>query len=372
MPELPPKLTALRITPSTPVAEPGAIVAFKVAALYVNGRLDQIGTCRWTIDSGGGSIGVTTGKYVARATPGYAIIRATHPSSGMYALATVLVAVVSSGQTDPPPAEEPPPPPPPLTPTSKWGLFGWNVPLEEVGRLFDTVMLGLNSRFVAEAEKIAAKGGKVVARQGAMGQIEGQPYSEDRATAWIQGQDTDYLLALYARGVLVGIQMTDDFMSPLRWPTNGRPSTLPGGGLSVREMSRIGRVWRELVPGVPLGHRARPRQFTGEVPQEVDFTVDQYRFWGGLGTPTEFIKGEFTLADARGWDCAWSNNWLDGGSNIGGVKKPMTLAQLKAIGTAMVASPKRRLGIGGWKYDPTWLATPGVRDELLAQRAAVK
>ncbi|MBA2432219.1 MAG: hypothetical protein H0V56_08900 [Chthoniobacterales bacterium] len=369
---MPPKLTALRITPSAPVAEVGAVVTFKVAALYVNGRLEPITTCRWTIDSGGGSIGVTTGKYVARTTPGTAVIRATHPSSGMYALATVTAAVVSGGQTDPPPAEEPPPPLPPLAPTSKWGLFGWNVPIEEVGGLFTTVALGLNSRFAAEAEKVAAKGGKVIVRQGAMGQTEGQPYSEDHSTAWIQGQDADYLLALWVRGVLVGIQMTDDFMSPLRWPANGRPSTLPAGGLAVREMSRIGRVWAAHVPGIPLGHRARPRQFTGEVPQEVGFVTCQYRYWGGLGTPAEFVRAELALADARGWDIAWSNNWLDGGSNVSGVKGPMTVAQLKAISTAMVASPKRRLGIGGWKYDPAFVATAGMRDVLLAQREAVK
>lgn len=381
---MPPKLTAIAVEPGLATVTVGAPLTFTATARYVNGKDAPLTTCRWSIDSGasatmGGAIGVTTGKLIARKTPGLMVIRATHPTSGMYALASITVVAVAPPPLppapEPDPAPDPVPEPTPTTPPpvilpASIGLFAYGASTSEVGRgkLFTTTIRSLGPWTPAELDAVQASGGQLLVTQGGYDKFQTNgEYDPDKMDAWILSH-RPYAARLQAAveaqtaaGRLVGAQVCDDFASTERWPLRG---------VSPAELQRILNFWKATYPWMPLALRGRPRQLTVKL-NHLAFFICQFRYWGGLGTPTQFRDAELALAASWNQDILWSVNFLDGGSNVGGIKTPMTAAQLRGAMLVFAGTTSRNRGVGGWKHDPGYLAGQGILAALTDAKTAL-
>lgn len=367
-------LTYYRIAPPAMSAEVGEIVELGglVNQRFTSGLQDPTTGLEWSLVSGAadGKITKTTGKLVCRSTPGVMVARARHKTNKKYADCTInVLPATAGGGTEEPPEEPNPEPEPPVVPKI---LFLYGAEPNDIGLLWDGSVEVANSELVLKCQVAKARGGHVIGAQGSYTLYQARDpqtgkmvYKRELYRNRVESM-APYaadLLALYQAGALVGIQACDDWAGE-RWPPDG---------LSIDELSWMAAKWSEVIPGVPIILRARPRQFVDKVPQGYSIFICQYRYWGGLGTPTQFRDAEQALARTRGHKLLWSMNFLNGGSNVGGVKKPMSPDQIRTAGLAFADGDSDiSLGIGGWMKDPL-LSQPAylaalkdVKDAMLA------
>lgn len=245
----------------------------------------------------------------------------------------------------PAPAPTPPPPAPKL-------FFAYALPDNLIGELWTAGVRVVNKALPALCQQVAAFGGAIIGSQGNYERYrdaEGN-YSPTLMDAIIDSH-APYAEALKARhdeGSLPFIQAADDWAGEKNWPTPDDPAP----GLSVDELERIAAKWAAVVPGVPLALRARPRQFPTRAPQGYRVFICQYRLWDMDGeTPEEFMEREEMRAAELGVQLAWSINLEHGGTNVQGVKGPMTPEQAEHA-LSVFATASNSVGIGLWKWSP--------------------
>jgi hypothetical protein len=251
----------------------------------------------------------------------------------------------------------PDPPTTVLDPPPDRLFFAYDLAVTQLGTLFTAAVRATGGHTPGEITQATARSGYVIGSQGGYGKFLDPTYDPDLMDAWIDSHAA-YMDAVVASPTFYGQQVADDFASTHRWPPSG---------LSVAELSRIIAYWKAAYPGIRCGIRARPSQWPGSYPTGIDFVICQYRYWGlGGQTPTQFRDTELALAVTRGWDVLWSMNFLDGGP--GGVGDRLTAAELLAAGMVFASDGTNNHGVGGWKAESAWLASPGILDALATIR----
>jgi hypothetical protein len=200
----------------------------------------------------------------------------------------------------------------------------------------------------------------------------------------------DYDLWRYvASGTVIGHYLVDEPYCTTCWG---------GKGIDPGTLEDMARYSKSLWPTMPTGIRNYPSLMPLQGFPDIDFAWAQ---WAGALhqptlkiTPEQFRDREVAAAKARGVGLVFGLNYLDGGDGSSGIngtyaqdpnlgdgntcdsrghcyRYAMSVSEVQRIGTLLAASPYA-CALVNWKYNPAFIARPGMREALDSVSSAAR